>query len=132
MFWGDLPTPYEPYRPVPGACSSLYLLFGIESGLEKGSADQFGVNEDLVYPLPMAPGRVVARDCDLLLVGSCVYVRPLEDKNRSSYESCRSRSVSVSSSSKVDGKVRVSRIAEAKCGWLGLPAENDALRVGTL
>jgi len=81
----------------------------------------------------MAPGRVVARDCDLLLVGSCVYVRPLEDRNRSSYGSWISMSASVSSSSKVDGKVRVSRIAEAKCSWgLGLPAEKDALRVGTL
>jgi len=115
MFWGDLPTPYEPYRPVPCACNSLYLLFWIESGLGEVSIGQFGVNGDLGYPLPMAPGRVVAKDCDLLLVGSCVYVRPLEDKNRSSYESWKSASVSVSSSSKVDGKVRVSRIAEAKC-----------------
>ena len=81
----------------------------------------------------MAPGRVVANDCDLLLVGSCVYARPLEDKYRSSYESWKSPSVSVSSSSKVDGKVRVSRIAEAKCSWwLGFPVEKDALRVGTL
>ena len=81
----------------------------------------------------MAPGRVVANDCDLLLVGSCVYVRPLEDKNRSSYGSWKSARVSVSSSSKVDGKVRVSRIAEAKCSWgLGFAVEKEALRAGTL
>ena len=112
MFWGDLPTPYEPYRPLPWACNSLYLLPWIESGLGEVSIGQFGDNGDLESPLPMGPGRVVANECDLLLVGSCVYVRPLEDKNRSSW---KSMSVSVSSSSNVDGKVRVSRIAEAKC-----------------
>ena len=81
----------------------------------------------------MAPGRVVAKDCDLLLVGSCVYVRPLGDRNLSSYVPWKSARVSVSSSSNVDGNVRVSRIAEAKCSWgLGFPAEKDALRVGTL
>ena len=111
----------------------MYLEFGTESVLEKESIGQFGVNDDLANPLPMAPGRVVAKDCDLLLVGSCVYARPLEVKNLSSYESWKSARVSVSSSSKVDGKVRDSRITEAKCAWgLEFAAEKDALRVGTL
>ena len=117
MFCGDLPTPYDPYRLLPGACNSLYLFPGTESGFGYESIGQFEAGVGLEKAVPMVPSRVVANDCDLLLLGSCVYVRPLEDKKRSSYESWKSArvSVSVSSSSKVDGKVRVSRIAEAKC-----------------
>jgi len=68
---------FGPLSPVPGAYSSLYRLFGIESGLEKAPTGKFGVNEGLGNPLPMAPGLVVANDRDLLLVGSCIYVCPL-------------------------------------------------------